>query len=215
MKVSWGSGGIAPRILWPWHQLRFTPRPLYLQGKSLWYPLYRRLGGPQSRSGRGGEEKNSQPETASVDRERLVSWSIAMVENPVVGPKFRPFSIHNISIFQHKKRGWLALWIEVKVNTFDIEGSDEHCLHLWFQHGSFRGSWGCRQCRLRHLLSGSYESAMFYLSDKFWQEAACHLTRNFRTHISAPVSHFATRYRNHTFYHLHNFHTTGVNALKS
>jgi hypothetical protein len=31
------------------------------QGKRLWYPLDRRLGGPQSRSGRGGEEKNSQP----------------------------------------------------------------------------------------------------------------------------------------------------------
>jgi hypothetical protein len=29
------------------------------QGKSPWYPLYRRLGGPQIRSGRG-EEKNSQ-----------------------------------------------------------------------------------------------------------------------------------------------------------
>jgi hypothetical protein len=39
----------------------FTPRPLYPQGKSPWYPLDRRLGGPQSRSGRGGEEKNSQP----------------------------------------------------------------------------------------------------------------------------------------------------------
>jgi hypothetical protein len=31
------------------------------QGKSPWNPLDRRLGGPQSRSGRGGEEKNSQP----------------------------------------------------------------------------------------------------------------------------------------------------------
>jgi hypothetical protein len=30
-------------------------------GKEPWYPLDRRLGGPQSRSGRGGEEKNSQP----------------------------------------------------------------------------------------------------------------------------------------------------------
>jgi hypothetical protein len=39
----------------------FTPRPLYHQGKRPWYPLDRRLGGPQSRSGRGGEEKNSQP----------------------------------------------------------------------------------------------------------------------------------------------------------
>jgi hypothetical protein len=30
-------------------------------GKSPWYPLGRRLVGPQSRSGCGGEEKNSQP----------------------------------------------------------------------------------------------------------------------------------------------------------
>jgi hypothetical protein len=30
-------------------------------GKEPWYPLKRRLGGPQSRSGCGGEEKNSQP----------------------------------------------------------------------------------------------------------------------------------------------------------
>jgi hypothetical protein len=38
----------------------FTARPLYSQGKSAWYPLDRRLGGPQSRAGLGGEEKNSQ-----------------------------------------------------------------------------------------------------------------------------------------------------------
>jgi hypothetical protein len=37
------------------------PRPLYRQGKRGWYPLDRSLGGPQSRSGHGGEEKNSQP----------------------------------------------------------------------------------------------------------------------------------------------------------
>jgi hypothetical protein len=30
-------------------------------GKSSWYPLDGRLGEPQSRSGRGGEEKNSEP----------------------------------------------------------------------------------------------------------------------------------------------------------
>jgi hypothetical protein len=39
----------------------FTSRPLYPQGNSPCYPLDGRLGGPQSRSGRGGEEKNSQP----------------------------------------------------------------------------------------------------------------------------------------------------------
>jgi hypothetical protein len=37
------------------------PQPLYPQGKSLWFPLDRRLGGPQSRSGRCGEEKNPPP----------------------------------------------------------------------------------------------------------------------------------------------------------
>jgi hypothetical protein len=33
----------------------FTPRPLYPRGRSPRYPLYRRLGGPQSRSVRNGE----------------------------------------------------------------------------------------------------------------------------------------------------------------
>jgi len=30
---------------------------LYFQGKSLWYQLIGMLGGPQNRSGRGGEEE--------------------------------------------------------------------------------------------------------------------------------------------------------------
>jgi hypothetical protein len=65
MKTYWGSGSIAPRILdlgagWRW-VLNFTPQPFYPQGKSPWYPLDRRLAGPQRRSGRGGEEKNVQP----------------------------------------------------------------------------------------------------------------------------------------------------------
>jgi hypothetical protein len=34
---------------------------LYPQGKSPWYPVDRRLDGPQSQSGCSGEEKNSQP----------------------------------------------------------------------------------------------------------------------------------------------------------
>jgi hypothetical protein len=65
MKTYWGSGDIALRILWPstgWRWVvSFKPRPLYPQGKSTSYSLDRRLGELQSRSGRGGEEKNSQP----------------------------------------------------------------------------------------------------------------------------------------------------------
>jgi hypothetical protein len=39
---------------------RYAPAALS-QGKSPWYSLDRRMGGLQSRSGRGGEEKKSQP----------------------------------------------------------------------------------------------------------------------------------------------------------
>jgi len=39
----------------------FTPLLLYSQGKNPWYPLDRKLGGPQCHSRRSGEEKNSQP----------------------------------------------------------------------------------------------------------------------------------------------------------
>jgi hypothetical protein len=65
MKTYWGSGGIAPHILelstrWRW-VVTFTLRSLYPQGKSPCYPLDRRLGGLQSRCGRGGKEKNLQP----------------------------------------------------------------------------------------------------------------------------------------------------------
>jgi hypothetical protein len=64
MKAYWGSGGIAPRILDLGTRLRrlvsFRSRPLYPYGKSPSYPLDRRLGGPQGRSGSGGEEKDSQ-----------------------------------------------------------------------------------------------------------------------------------------------------------
>jgi hypothetical protein len=65
MKAHWRSTGTAQCILdldtrWKW-AVSFTPRPLYPQGKSPRYPLDRRVGGPQSRSGCGGEENNSQP----------------------------------------------------------------------------------------------------------------------------------------------------------
>jgi hypothetical protein len=61
----WGSGYTDPFILelgTSWRRaVSFTPLPLYSLGKSPRYPLDRRLGGPQSRSGRCGEEKNLAP----------------------------------------------------------------------------------------------------------------------------------------------------------
>jgi hypothetical protein len=83
MKAYWESGSLAARILdlgtrWKW-VVSFTPRPLYSQGKSPCYPLDRRLGGPQNRSGRGGEDKNSQglPELEHPARSpELYRWAI-------------------------------------------------------------------------------------------------------------------------------------------
>jgi len=61
MKAYWGSGGVALRILDLGNRWRceviFTPRLLYPRSKNARYALARRLGGPQSQSGRGGEEK--------------------------------------------------------------------------------------------------------------------------------------------------------------
>jgi hypothetical protein len=45
---------------WRW-VVSFTPRPLNPRGKSPRYPLDRRLGGPQCRSGKRGEEKILEP----------------------------------------------------------------------------------------------------------------------------------------------------------
>jgi hypothetical protein len=50
----------------------FTSRPLYPEGKSSLYPLDRKLGGHQSRSGRSGEEKNSQPRRESNPKTPIV-----------------------------------------------------------------------------------------------------------------------------------------------
>jgi hypothetical protein len=64
IKTYWGSGSIAPRFLWPRHWVEMRGQlhvPAALpQRKSPHYPLHRRLGGSQSRSGYGIEEKNSQ-----------------------------------------------------------------------------------------------------------------------------------------------------------
>jgi hypothetical protein len=61
MKACWGSGCIVPHISdigtrWRW-VVSFTRRLLCPQRKSLWYPLDRRLGGPQNRFGRGDEKE--------------------------------------------------------------------------------------------------------------------------------------------------------------
>jgi hypothetical protein len=79
----------------------FTPRPLSPQGKSPWYPMYRRLDGPQSRSGRGGEEKNSHPHRESNPRtpiiqpvaHRYTDWAITALVSDLINHKDYRFVI--------------------------------------------------------------------------------------------------------------------------
>jgi hypothetical protein len=59
MEAHEGRGGIALTHTQPRHQMgvsgqRHAPAALYFRGKNPRYPLDRRLGGPQSRSGRRG-----------------------------------------------------------------------------------------------------------------------------------------------------------------
>jgi hypothetical protein len=77
----------SPRILdlgtrWRW-VVSFTPRPLYPKGRSSRYPLDRRMGGPQSRSGR---EKFPAPTgTRTPDHPArspaLYRWAITALSN--------------------------------------------------------------------------------------------------------------------------------------
>jgi hypothetical protein len=77
MKVYGGSGYIDSHFLdfvTRWRLVvSFTPQLLYPQWKSPWYPLDRRLGGPQSQSGRCGEEKILDPTGTQTPTPRLSS----------------------------------------------------------------------------------------------------------------------------------------------
>jgi hypothetical protein len=74
-------------------------RQLYLQGNSPWYPLDKRLGGLQSRSGRGGEEKNSQP--------------LPGLETPIIQPVAHRYNTELSRLYNQYWRGKI-----IKVKSF-------------------------------------------------------------------------------------------------
>jgi hypothetical protein len=63
----------------------FTPRPLYPQGKRPWYPLDRRLCGPQHRSEHCGEEIIPSPRRESNPRKVERSKSNYIKEDRIRG----------------------------------------------------------------------------------------------------------------------------------
>jgi hypothetical protein len=76
----------------------FTIQPLYPQEKSPWYPLDRRLDGPQSLSGHGGEEKNSQ----------MVSWTTKIEMNKPIFVFSSPY--HSTSLSYHSYSSFSLLF---------------------------------------------------------------------------------------------------------
>jgi hypothetical protein len=84
----------------------FTPLPLYPRKKSPRYPLDRRLGGLQSRSGRCGEEKNLalqgiEPEPSSPSLYRL-SYDLVEIEKQDMNPQSEE------NIFNSKEEQFMA-----------------------------------------------------------------------------------------------------------
>jgi hypothetical protein len=116
----------------------FKPRPLYSQGKSPWYPLDRRLSGSQSRSGRGGEEKNSQlpPGIEPYNTDRPVRspalYRLSYHGSPV---EVIPQGITVTIIHDH----FLAITQKIVLKHMDRDGhstndSDTHSGGTWFEY---------------------------------------------------------------------------------
>jgi hypothetical protein len=110
MEAYWGRWCISPCILdlrtrWRW-VVSFTPRSLYPQWKSPWHLFYRRLDGSQSRSGRVGEEKKSQP--------------LPGFEPLIIQPVAQRY-INDLSLL----RETVYFWIMIEGHCY------YHCLSLW------------------------------------------------------------------------------------
>jgi hypothetical protein len=83
------------------------------QGKSPWYPLDRSLGGPQSRHGCDGEEKNSQ--------------SLQGLEPPIIQPVAQCYTTElPLNLFS-------AYWNEKMVMNCEVERSEEEIVVTHFQ----------------------------------------------------------------------------------
>jgi hypothetical protein len=142
MKAYWGSGGIIPRIpylgtRWRW-VVSFMLRLLYPRGKSPLYPLDRRLGGPRRRSGRGCEEKNSQP----------LTW----LENPTIQPIAQRYTTELSRL----------LWYLIKHREDYALGEagwiTEQCIAKWGENPTWSSH---EEANLRHGSRLSYATCMY------------------------------------------------------
>jgi hypothetical protein len=111
MKVYWGSEGIASRIL-------------YHQGKSPRYPLDRRLGGPQSRSGHGVKEQNFQLPLGIEPRSSdYPARSLVVIPTDL-----------SVANYQYS---WVIFWKLYKIQIRDVHVTDHMAPSLSSSSSSF------------------------------------------------------------------------------
>jgi hypothetical protein len=140
----WESGCIDPRILdlgtsWRW-VVSFTPRPIYLRGKSPRYPLDRRLSGPQNRSGERGEEKildttgTRTPTTLSSSPvpSRYTDYATPV---PVVDKyELNLYYIIFFLIFKYNYYAWVLVLTERGKGGHSVRKVVNHCVNIKWWH---------------------------------------------------------------------------------
>jgi len=144
---------------WRWLPI-FTSRPLYPQDKTPLYPLVRRLGGLQSRSGHDVEEENSQPP-------------------PGIEPRSsdRPARSQLLVIFMyifckeiHNEIGFVKERIQT-IKTFIYTVQCRHCKKrklFWIQYLAYTLIYNHRECEQENywFSEGLWQLLILYSSDR-------------------------------------------------
>jgi hypothetical protein len=110
-----------------WWAISFTPRPLYTEGKSLRYPLDRRLGGPQNLSGRCGEEKNPllyQESNPGRAARSYTDWAI---------PVPKCYIVIALMHIKQTERNILTITVSSSVYNQKLRDTKKQAMHIGFR----------------------------------------------------------------------------------
>jgi hypothetical protein len=135
----------------------FTARPLYSRVKSHRYPLDRRLGGPQSQSGRLGEEKILDPSgTRNSDPSVVQSVASRYTDYPIPAHKTLQYIFKNLlgtlqrSWLRHCATNWkVAVSSPNKVDFFNLSNSSSRTMALWSTEALNRNEYQESSCGVK------------------------------------------------------------------
>jgi hypothetical protein len=113
-------------------------RPLYPQGKSPCYPLDTRQGGPQSRSGCVGEERNSQ---RFPELEPSIVQPVAQRYSTEIS---RPLAVSSTTVYEDVSKSFRTGRVEWELQTVQLSVTRWSCIAiLWVSLVSFAAITGC------------------------------------------------------------------------